>query len=183
MRVYLTGFMASGKSALGRALAAEMGLGFLDLDDTIEQNEGRSIPEIFRQGGEPAFRTAEKAALHATGGLRDYVIAVGGGTLVPDESMDWALSNGIVVFLDVSLEEIVRRLGRSRRRRPLVEAMRDSPGELEEYVSALLEERRPAYERAHLVVKLERTTVRRNARSLAQALRRYLAQRRTGSSN
>ncbi len=183
MRVYLTGFMASGKSALGRALASEMGLKFLDLDDAIEQTEGRSISEIFRYKGEPAFRRAEKAALYATDELQGHVIAVGGGALVPADNMKWALENGIVVFLDVALEEIVRRLIRSRRRRPLIETMRDSPAELEKYVSGLLAERRPAYERAHLVVRPERASVHRNARSLALALRQHLAHRRKDSAD
>ena len=183
MRVYLTGFMASGKSALGRALAAEMGLSFLDLDSAIEQSTGRSISEIFRYEGEASFRSAESSVLRSTGELQNHVIAVGGGTLVSPENMDWALDNGIVVFLDVSLEEIVRRLTRSRRRRPLVEALRDSPGELEQYVSGLLAERRPSYERAHLAVQLERSTVRRNARSLAQAIRLHLQDRRTDSAD
>ncbi len=183
MRVYLTGFMASGKSALGRALASEIDYTFLDLDDAIEQAAGRSISEIFREDGEPAFRKAEEAALRATGELDDHVIAVGGGTLAADENMDWALQNGVVVFLDLDMEEIVRRLTRSRRRRPLIEAMRNSPGELERYVSRLLTERRPSYERAHFSVQLERAPVRRNARSLAEILRRYLSQRRRDSTD
>jgi shikimate kinase len=181
MRVYLTGFMASGKSAVGRALATRLGYGFLDLDASIEATAGRSISEIFRDEGEPAFRMAEQSALFATGTLEDHVIAVGGGALVPDENMEWALASGVVIFLDVPLEEIIRRLLRSRTRRPLVEAMRNSPGELEEYVARLLEERRPSYERAHLCIQFERATVGRNARALAQLLRGHLSDHRTGS--
>lgn len=181
MRVYLTGFMASGKSALGRALASRLGYDFLDLDASIEAAGGKSISEIFRDEGEPAFRAAEKSALLATGTLEDHVIAVGGGTLVPDENMEWALASGVVVYLDLPLDEIVRRLLRSPARRPLVEAMRNSPGELERYVARLLEERRPSYERAHLCVQLERATVGRNARALAQLLHGYLSDRRRGS--
>lgn len=174
MRVYLTGFMASGKSALGRALAGEIGFGFVDLDALIEQAAGKSVREIFMQDGEPAFREAEAAALRTTTSYERYVIAVGGGALVSDESMTWALEHGLVVFLDLSVEEIVRRLVRSRTRRPLIDAMRSRPGELEANVSTLLEERRPSYERAHVTFRPARTTVQRNARSLARSLESLL---------
>ncbi len=180
MRVYLTGFMASGKSALGRALASEIDFSFLDLDDAIERSAGRSISQIFREEGESSFREAERVALRATCELDDHVIAVGGGTLADEKNMNWALDSGIVIFLDVDTEEILHRLMRSRRRRPLVEAMRDSPGELERYVTRLLAERLPSYARAHLTVQIERAPVSVNARSLAQALQRYLSERRTG---
>ena len=181
MRVYLTGFMGSGKSALGRALASELDFEFMDLDAAIESRMGKSISRIFRDDGEPAFRTAEKAALLATATLEDHVIAAGGGTLVPAENMNWALRHGIVIFLDLPVEEIVRRLLRSRRRRPLIQAMKDSPGELERYVTNLLNQRRPSYERAHLCVELERATIGRNAKTLAQTLLRYQAERHTDS--
>ncbi|MDX1740872.1 MAG: shikimate kinase [Rhodothermales bacterium] len=173
--------MASGKSALGRALASEIDFSFLDLDNAIEEREGRSISRIFSEDGESSFRKAEDAALRATGDLNDHVIAVGGGTLAAARNMDWALEHGTVIFLDLDVDEIVRRLIRSRRRRPLIDALRNSPGELERYVSRLLEERRPAYERAHISVRLERASLRRNARSLADILRRHLSDRRTGS--
>ncbi len=114
MRVYLTGFMASGKSSLGRNVAMELGFEFIDLDAAIEAEAGKTVGEIFREDGEPAFRAAEAAALRATSDLDNHVIAVGGGTLVPDANMDWALEHGTVVFLDLPAEELVRRLSRSR---------------------------------------------------------------------
>lgn len=170
MRVYLTGFMASGKSSLGRNVAMELGFDFLDLDAAIEAEAGKTVGEIFRDDGEPAFRAAEAAALRATSHLENQVIAVGGGTLVPDANMDWALDHGTVVFLDLPAEELVRRLSRSRTRRPLVEAMLRNPGELERRVAELLGERRHAYERAQLTFRPEKTTASRNARLLVQLL-------------
>ncbi len=183
MRVYLTGFMASGKSTVGRRLAKEVGFGFVDLDDEIQAERGQSIVEIFRDEGEAAFRKYESDALRETESLQAFVIAVGGGGLVDDENMTWALKHGLVVFLDPPVDELARRLRRSRTRRPLVESMRDSREELKRYVAGLLGERRPAYERAHVVFRPSRGSVYANARSLAKRLQPLLGPEGTDSSD
>jgi shikimate kinase len=82
-RIVLTGFMGSGKTTIGTLLAEELGWKFLDLDHQIERREGRPVPQIFAESGEPAFRRAEAAALASLLGQRRVVIALGGGA--PEE--------------------------------------------------------------------------------------------------
>ena len=79
MRIYLTGFMGSGKSTVGRLLAARLGFPFLDLDEDIERRAGMRVREIFELHGEPVFRRMEREALEATAALPDVVVATGGG--------------------------------------------------------------------------------------------------------
>src|SRR5690349_11970508 len=86
--IYLVGFMGSGKSTIGRALADEIGWTFLDLDEEIERKEGKPISEIFEEKGEPAFREIESAILREHLKMvdrgRPYVISLGGGAFVSE---------------------------------------------------------------------------------------------------
>ncbi|HEY2738306.1 MAG TPA: shikimate kinase, partial [Thermoanaerobaculia bacterium] len=79
MRIYLTGFMGSGKSTVGRLLAERLGMPFIDLDAEIEQRAGITVREIFERHGEPVFRRLEQEALRATEEMPDAVVATGGG--------------------------------------------------------------------------------------------------------
>lgn len=146
--IFLTGFMASGKTTLGRAVAAATGIGFVDLDDYIVSREGRSITEIFADGGEAAFRRAERRALEAL--LSDPaapgLIACGGGTPCFGDNLELMDSHGQTVWLDAPVDIIVSRLKEARSERPLVASLSDD--ELAGYVSTRLDERRPYYSRA-----------------------------------
>ena len=124
MTISLTGFMGCGKSSAGRELAGRLGARFVDLDAEIVAREGRSIPDIFREGGESAFRSAELAVLRAVldeadaaGG--DTVLALGGGTLTVPEAREMVLSRTRCVWLRASLETIRERLGAADASRPL----------------------------------------------------------------
>ena len=155
-RVYLTGFMASGKSTVGPRLARRLGYRFLDLDDAVEQRAGRTIPRLFAEEGETAFRVHEAAALRATGEDEEVVVALGGGALVDAANRAWALAHGTVVFLDVPPEVLARRLQTSRRDRPLLRDQEGRPlGEhdLAARVRTLLGARRACYTEAHLTVE------------------------------
>ena len=125
MDVVLIGLPGSGKTAVGRRLAARHGAAFVDLDEVIEREAGRRIPEIFADEGEPAFRARERAAIEGLGdpdpspGLR-RVIAPGGGAIV-DPRNRWRLYRGRVpVWLDGRPEVLAQRLRRSPNVRPLI---------------------------------------------------------------
>ena len=113
--VFLVGFMGAGKSSVGRALAVRLGWTFEDLDERIERREGRSVPEIFRDSGEPEFRQVEHAALREL--LKNLsttdepkVIALGGGTFAQRDSHEAIQGSGIsTVFLDAPLGELWQR--------------------------------------------------------------------------
>jgi shikimate kinase/3-dehydroquinate synthase len=126
MDVVLVGLPGSGKSAIGKRLARRHGASFIDLDEQIEAADGRRIPEIFEQDGEPAFRALERAAVRWLGpadpepGIR-RVISPGGGAVV-DPRNRWALYRGrVALWLDVRPEVLAQRLRRSPNVRPLVQ--------------------------------------------------------------
>jgi shikimate kinase len=112
--IYLAGFMASGKTTIGRVLAERLGWKFIDLDREIEVQQGASIAEIFDRRGEPEFRRIETEALRAR--IRAIqcgqpsVVALGGGTFVQPGNFDLVESNGITVWLDCPLETVRRRI-------------------------------------------------------------------------
>jgi len=108
MRIYLTGFMGAGKTTVGRMLAQALQYDFYDLDQEIERDAGKQIPEIFHSGGEPGFRSIESAKLRALF-PDNAVIATGGGCFI--ENSDWMIDNGIVIYLKVPFDLLVRRIG------------------------------------------------------------------------
>jgi shikimate kinase len=119
MRVYLVGFMGSGKSTTGRALARRMGTLFWDLDARVEARLGMSVAEVFARRGEQTFRQAEARQLTASGRLADVVVAAGGGTFCLDANRAVIQRLGVSVFLDVPWGEVQRRLPGKREERPL----------------------------------------------------------------
>ena len=135
MVISLTGFMGCGKSSTGRALAERLGARFVDLDAEIVAREGRPIPDIFRDGGEAAFRAVELASLRAvldeaSAGQQTTVLALGGGALTVPAARDIILAETECVFLRTRLETIRERLGAADASRPLfadAEARRSSP--------------------------------------------------------
>ena len=126
MDLVLVGLPGSGKSAVGRRVASRHGATFIDLDDQIERETGRSIPELFASDGEAAFRALEREAVAALGPADTFpqlrrVISPGGGAIV-DPRNRWALYRGRVpVWLDVRTEVLAQRLRRSPNVRPLIQ--------------------------------------------------------------
>ncbi len=109
--VMLIGFMGAGKSRVGAALAEKLGMSFVDLDRLIEEREGRTVPALFDEGGEAAFRDAERTALRSLESHEPAVVACGGGVIVRDENRALLRSLGRVVYLSVSAEEALARIG------------------------------------------------------------------------
>jgi thiamine-phosphate diphosphorylase len=123
--VFLTGFMGSGKTTVGRLLAALLGRRFVDLDAAVEASAGRSVAEIFAIAGEDAFRAAEGSILERIPPGGDAVVALGGGTLLRSDAARRVAELGRLVWLDCPLPEALRRCG-SGRERPLLAAPPDS---------------------------------------------------------
>lgn len=118
-RLYLVGFMGCGKSTIGKLLAARLNWTFLDLDAEIEEQANTSIVEIFERGGEALFRELEHQTLGQIAGREYLVVATGGGTFQDRRNVELIDSTGLSLWLDPPIEVIVRRLERSRHRRPL----------------------------------------------------------------
>jgi shikimate kinase/3-dehydroquinate synthase len=141
-RVVVTGFMGTGKTAVGREVARRLGRPFLDMDAEIEARAGRSIPRIFAEDGEAAFRKMEAALCKELSAQAGLVVATGGGTLVDPANRALMTGSGVIVCLTCDVDEILRRVdGGSNPDRPLLDVA-DPRAEIER----LLAVRREAYE-------------------------------------
>ncbi len=176
-RIFLTGFMGSGKSTVGAIVANVLGFDFLDLDDAIAERAGLPVPQLFAERGEAAFRTLEAECLRATARREELVVALGGGALAREDNLQWALEHGLVVYLRVPLRHLVARLRRSRTRRPLLldaDGRMLSPSKLRAKIEGMLRRREPFYGRAHLVIDVgERERVGLTVDRVVKAVRRY----------
>lgn len=137
--IVLTGFMGTGKSAVGREVARRLGRPFVDMDAEIEARAGKSIPAIFVEDGEPAFRSMEAELCRELAQRSGLVIATGGGALVPAENRAAMTRSGTVICLTASVDEILRRVGGGTKR-PLLEVADPRAA-----IERLLETRRAAY--------------------------------------
>ena len=144
-RIFLVGFMCSGKTTVGKMLSERLGWEFLDVDEEIERKEGLSIPEIFEKKGEPYFRDLELRTLRELARRKKVVISTGGGLGANPEAMELMREKGLVVWLKVSYEEFMKRCGGDENR-PLLRLG-------EEKLKELLKERESVYSKAHIKVE------------------------------
>lgn len=140
----MIGFMATGKSTVGRLIAARTGRVFIDLDTQVAEQAGMTVAEIFRQQGESGFRVQEAAALRKSLGTENSVIATGGGAACNENNLQTMLSLGFVTALAADPAEVIRRVGKSSGR-PLLDGAEDP----ETAAMQLLSQREPFYARAH----------------------------------
>lgn len=119
MKIYLIGFMGSGKTTVGRELAARIDAPFFDLDELIEAAEGATIKELFERLGEPHFRKRERDLLRSTKHLDLAVVATGGGTFTFEENIQFIQAEGISVYLSAPYALLRARAGTKASERPL----------------------------------------------------------------
>jgi shikimate kinase len=160
-KIYLVGFMASGKSTIARALAARLRWQAEDIDELIERRERRTIPEIFAQQGEAYFRTIERDILHLLQPLRHVVVATGGGTFMDPENRSLINFDGVSVWIDVPLVDLIPRIPLDGRR-PLAA----NRAELERLYAARVD----TYRLAHLRVSAGRTSVQATVDRVLEAI-------------
>ncbi len=151
MRIYLIGYMGSGKSTLGRALAKRIGYRFVDIDSWIEQQVDMRVFDYFTTHGEEAFREREREALTELTTLpEDVVIATGGGTPCFFDNMERMNSSGLTIYLKVDPAKLAVRLEAGRAKRPLLH--NKSVSEIEAFAREALAVREPYYHQAKLVL-------------------------------
>ncbi len=141
--IALIGFMGTGKTAVGRLLAERLGREFIELDVLIEEKAGKTIPEIFKQEGEIAFREREIEATREVAEKENAVIACGGGVVLNQINVDRLRKQSVIVYLTASPDAILKRTSSDKDERPLLVA-EDKAAK----VDALLKSREPFYERA-----------------------------------
>jgi shikimate kinase len=164
--VFLVGPMGAGKTSIGRLLARGLGLAFVDLDEAIVARTGASVALIFELEGESGFRDRESAMLAEVAGRSGQVVATGGGTVLRAENRRRMRESGIVVHLDVGVDEQLARLARDTTRPLLATPDRESR------LRAMATERTPLYaDAANLRVPTRGSTPIATARRLAEALR------------
>ncbi|MBL4625288.1 MAG: shikimate kinase [Flavobacteriales bacterium] len=150
MRVFLLGFMGSGKSSIGKKLASKMKLSFIDLDRFIEKEIGCTVQDAFALHGEQYFREKEADALDAVSTKENVVIALGGGTPCFENNMELITKSGISVYLHMDRTDLYNRLSKNRGNRPLLLSLNEN--ELEAYVSSSLDAREEFYNQATIKI-------------------------------
>lgn len=170
--VVLVGLMGAGKSSIGRRLAQKLGVAFADADAEIELAAGRSIPEIFEELGEPAFRDGERRVIKRL--LTDeapHILATGGGAFMADDTRALIKERGHSIWLDADLDVLFERVSR-RSNRPLLKT-----ADPKATLAALKETRSPVYAEADVAVRTSRAPIEVTVETVLDALRTYLQKR------
>ncbi len=140
--IFLIGFMGVGKSTVAGYMQRHYGMPLIEMDETLEKRENRTIPEIFAEKGEPYFRQAETDLLKEIQTSSNVIVSCGGGVAMRQENVDIMKQNGKVVLLTASPESILKRV-KNNDNRPLLKNRKTVEG-----IQELMEARRPFYEAA-----------------------------------
>jgi shikimate kinase len=163
--IVLVGLMGTGKSTVGMALADKMGWKLINTDDYIEEKAGKKITELFSEYGEVHFRERESAAIKEIMDQGEQVVSTGGGAVLAEVNRVRMLENGYVIALTASLATILQRVGGDQNR-PLLQ------GNKEERVRTLMEDRKHAYDFAHLQVATDGLTVEQIVESITEQMKK-----------
>ncbi len=171
-RIFLIGYMGSGKTTLGKAYARAMQLQFIDLDWYIEERFHKTVQELFEERKEDGFREIERNMLHEVAEFEDVIIACGGGTPCFFDNIEYMNGKGETVFLDASPEVLFRRLKIAKSKRPLL--MDKSDEELMDVIQNALRIRIPFYSQAKYVFNAESLEDREQISCSVQRLKTLL---------
>ena len=149
IRVFLMGFMGAGKTTLGKALAKDLDVSFIDLDQYIERRYMKSVSQIFATRGEQGFREIESRMLREVGEFDDVIVSCGGSTPLIGDNMDYMLQHGQTVYLKCDNDTLLRRLKVARSQRPLIASKTDD--ELAAFIQSETARREPGYLRAEFI--------------------------------
>lgn len=154
MKIFLIGFMGSGKTHWGRLLSQKLGIPFFDLDEQVTGHAGKSIPEIFEKEGEEHFRLMEKEVLHIITESHDsFVMACGGGSPCYFNNIDYMNQSGTTVWINTPPETLFDRLMKEKEKRPLIKALSDE--QLRSFIIKKFADRKIYYEQADIMMDEE----------------------------
>lgn len=155
-KIFLVGMMGSGKSYWTKKMAKWIKSAGYDLDDLIEMNEERTITEIFSEDGEDQFRKIEAKILRWFKEKKKFVLATGGGTPCFQDNMSWMKKEGVVIWLDESVEVLAKRLNEEKAHRPLIANLEEDA--LVKFLQDKLVERHSFYSQANYRLSSEQIT-------------------------
>jgi shikimate kinase len=158
MKIFLIGFMGSGKTHWGKILSEKLHVPFFDLDEKIVEHRGKSIAEIFKSEGEEHFRLIEKDVLHLLSESHEsFVMATGGGTPCFFNNIDYLKKQGTVVWINSSTDCLHKRLVKEKDKRPLIANIPDD--ELKSYIIKKYSSRKIFYQQANVILPEEVITI------------------------
>lgn len=157
MKLFLMGYMGSGKSTIGKLLAKKLKWDFIDLDKYIEKHAGKKITEIFENDGEIKFRKLEHECLKRLLNKDNIVIALGGGTPCFHNNIDLINKNGVSIYLKVNVDILAGRLFKGENKRPLIRNLNKT--ELILFIKKTLKERVSIYKQADLSIHIKHQNV------------------------
>ena len=168
MRIFLIGFMGSGKTHWGKILSRQTALPYFDLDEVIVASEKRTIQQLFHDKGEEYFRVKEQEVLQALAeDHENVIISTGGGTPCFFNNIDFMRQQGKVIWLNTSVDILLERLLKQKHSRPLIKNISDS--ELKSYIIKKLQDRKMYYEQAHVMLHEEVITTESLLKSIQDA--------------
>jgi shikimate kinase len=153
---FLIGFMGSGKTHWGKIWAQQSGMHFFDIDHLIEEQEGKTIGEIFEQQGEAWFRQKETDVLKTFAAKQHCIVSCGGGLPCFNNNMQWMNEHGTTVYLYATAEDIAKRLIIEKDHRPLIKNLQ--PEELPAFIESKLKEREVYYTAAKIILPVATAT-------------------------
>ena len=154
MRIYLIGFMGSGKTHWGRLLSEKLSMRFFDLDEQVTEHAGKSIAEIFATEGEEHFRLMEKEVLYIVSESHDsFIMACGGGSPCYFNNIEYMNQSGTTVWINTPIDTLFQRLIGEKEKRPLIKQLSDE--QLKGFIAKKFSDRKIYYEQASVTVDEE----------------------------
>ncbi len=149
-RVFLIGYMGSGKTTIGRLLAEQLGFSFIDLDTYIENRFQKKVRDIFAQQGEEKFREIEHRMLAEVSEMENIVVSTGGGAPCFHDNMRLINESGISIYIKSSAKDLAKRLSKAKDKRPLLHGKTDE--DLPLFIQEMLTAREPFYTQATYII-------------------------------
>lgn len=175
-RIFLCGFMTSGKSTIGPILANVLGWSFYDLDKVIEEEQSKSIVDIFKDSGEKEFRKIESETLRRLIDEKSIVVSLGGGTMANKQNVELLKSSGTTIYLKISPEVIYRRIKNKIDRPAFREFVlnEEPPEKFLDKINKMLIEREPFYLQSDLVIDTDATKIGNTVDLIAKKIKKMM---------
>lgn len=171
-RIFLIGYMGAGKTTVGKDLSKRLGLSFIDLDCYIEGRYLKTVGQLFAERGEEAFREIERKMLREVAMFEDVLVSTGGGAPCFFDNMEFMNACGTTVYLQVSVNELTKRLEVGKHTRPVLKGR--SGESLKLFISENLEKRNPYYTKASILFDAEKMLTETDVCDISTALEKIL---------